>query len=332
MRSPAQSTAQRDEWVETPHGPESSSLARRLLGRFHVTGIFWYRFHLWGITHVPSWGIRVIIGIFTTFFYFTLRRIRRAIAENLEPVLGPAGFVRRELRIYRTMWNHAWCNSERFERLATDRRFDIRYQGVGSWKEATNDVAKGVVVATAHVGAWDVSSFLPSLLEGRKAHVVREQEPYAAAQRFVEELYGETAREHFEIHYSRNNPGLGGALLAALRRGEFVGLQGDRAPTGGRTVETEVFGRPFPMPAGPAALARGANVPLVPVFCFREGRRKYRLDIRPAVEVHKTDDLRADLQRTMQGVARELERAIRQAPYQWFCFRRVWEGDPPLSS
>ena len=183
------------------------------------------------------------------------------------------------------------------------------------------------MVATAHVGAWDVSSFLPSLLEGRKAHVVREQEPYPEAQRFVEELYGENVREHFAAHFSRDNPGLGGALVAALRRGEFVGLQGDRPPTGGRTVQTEVFGRSFPMPAGPAALARGAGVPMVPVFCFREGRRKYRLVIRPAVEVHKTDDIRADLQKTMQGLAKELEWAIREKPHQWFCFRRVWGGN-----
>jgi lauroyl/myristoyl acyltransferase len=331
MRSPAPSPAQREEWVQTAHGPESSGLARRILGRFHVTGIFWYRFHVWGVTTVPSWMVRPILVLFTTFFYFTLRRIRRAIAANLVPVLGPAGFVRRELRIFRTMWNHAWCNSERFERLTTERRFDIAYQGVGSWKEATANTEHGVVVATAHVGAWDVSSFLPSLLEGRKAHVVREQEPYEAAQRFVEELYGENVKEHFELHFSRDNPALGGVLVSALRRGEFVGLQGDRAPVGGRTVETEVFGRPFPMPAGPAALARGAGVPLVPVFCFREGRRKYRLVIRPAVAVARTDDIRADLARTMQGVARELERAIREKPHQWFCFRRVWGGDP-LSS
>lgn len=316
-----------DEWVETPHGPESSSLARRILGRFYVTGIFWYRFHLWGVTHVPSWGISVILVPFTTFFYLTLRRIRRAIAENLEPVLGRIGLLGRELRIFRTMWSHAWCNSERFERLATDRRFEIVPEGLEHWRAATADPARGLVVATAHVGAWDVSSFLPSLVEGRQVHVVREQEPYAEAQRFVEELYGEKVKGHFTLHFSRDNPALGGALVAALRRGEVVGLQGDRAPTGGRTVETEVFGLPFPLPAGPAALARGAEVPLVPVFCFREGRRRYRLVVRPPVEVAKTDDIRADLARTMQGVARELEWAIRQKPHQWFCFRRVWGAD-----
>ena len=314
------------DWVETPHGPEATR-ARRLLGRFHVTGIFWYRLHLWGVRRMPSWSIGFIIAIFTTFFYLTLRRIRSALAANLVPVLGPTGFFGRELRIFRTMWNHAWCNSERFERLATERRFEIVAEGLEHWRGATEDPERGLVVSTAHLGAWDVSSFLPSLVEGRRVHVVREQEPYAEAQRFVEDLYGEGVQEHFTLHFSRDNPGLGGALVAALRRGEIVGLQGDRAPTGGRTVETEVFGLPFPLPAGPAALARGAGVPLVPVFCFREGRRRYRLVVRPPVAVAKTDDIRGDLARTMQGLARELEWAIREKPHQWFCFRRVWGAD-----
>lgn len=313
-------------WVETPHGPESSSLARRLLGRFHVTGIFWYRFHLWGVRTMPSGSLGLIVAPFTSFFYLTLRHIRRAIAENLVPVLGRTGFLGRERRIFRTMWSHAWCNSERFERLVTERRFEIEPHGLEHWRAATADPERGLVVATAHVGAWDVSSFLPSLVEGRRVHVVREQEPYAEAQQFVEDLYGENVHGHFTLHFSRDNPALGGVLVGALRRGDVVGLQGDRAPTGGRTVETRVFGRPFPLPAGPAALARGAEVPLVPVFCFREGRRKYRLVVRPPVEVAKTDDIRADLARTMQAVARELEWAIREKPHQWFCFRRVWKG------
>lgn len=310
--------------VETPHGPETG-WAHRLLGRFHVTGIFWYRFHLWGVTRLPGWALIVILAPFTSFFYVALRRIRRAIAANLVPVLGPTGGLRREARIFRTMWNHAWCNSERFERLATKRPFEIEAEGVEHWRSVAGDPDRGLVLVTAHVGAWDVSSFLPSLVEGRKVHVVREQEPYAEAQQFVEELYGENVQEHFTLHFSRDNPALGGTLVAALRRGEIVGLQGDRAPTGGRTVETEVFGCPFPMPAGPAALARGAGVPLVPVFCFREGRRHYRLVVRPPVAVANTGDIRSDLRATTQRIARELEWAIGQKPHQWFCFRRVWK-------
>lgn len=305
------------------HGPEVGR-ARRLLGRYHVTGVFWYRFHLWGMIHLPSWAVRPALLLFTSFFFVTLRRIRAALAANLVPVLGPVGWLGRQVRIWRTMRNQAWCNSERYERLATERPFRIDPEGVEHWRAVTGERNRGFVLVTAHVGAWDVSSFLPGMVEGRPVHVVREQEPDPEAQRFIEEVYGERVSGHFTLHFSRDNPALGGVLLGALRRGEIVGIQGDRPVTTGRSVEVELFGRPFELPAGPAALARAAGVPLVPAFCFREGRRSYRMVVRPPVPVAATDDAGGDLRAALSKVAQEVEWAIRQHPHQWFCFRNLW--------
>jgi KDO2-lipid IV(A) lauroyltransferase len=313
----------RPEAAPSPHAPEVG-LARRILGRYHVTGIFWYRFHLWGVSHLPSWAVRPTLILFTSFFFLTLRRIRRALAANLVPVLGATGWAGRQVRIWRTMWNHAWCNSERYERLSTERPFRIDAEGLAPWRAVTADRGRGFVLVTAHVGAWDVSSFLPSMVEGRPVHVVREQEPDPEAQRFIEEVYGERVVDHFTLHFSRDNPALGGVLLGALRRGEMVGIQGDRPVTTGRSVEVELFGRPFALPAGPVALARAAKVPIVPVFCFREGRRRYRMVVREPIQVPATDDPRADHEAALLQVAREVEWAIRQRPHQWFCFRDLW--------
>lgn len=315
----------RSEAAPSPHAPEVG-LARRVLGRFHVTGIFWYRLHLWGVSHLPSWAIGPTILLFTSFFFVTLRRIRKALAANLVPVLGRCGWLGRQLRIWRTMWSHAWCNSERYERLSTARRFRIEAEGLPYWRAATAERARGFVLITAHVGAWDVSSFLPSMVEGRPVHVVREQEPDPEAQRFIEEVYGEGAAEHYTLHFSRDNPALGGVLLGALRRGEMVGIQGDRPVTTGRSVRVELFGHPFDLPAGPVALARAAEVPVVPVFCFREGRRRYRLVVREPIPVPATDDPRADHESALRRIAREVEWAIRQHPHQWFCFRDLWRN------
>jgi len=85
-----------------------------------------------------------------------------------------------------------------------------------------------------------------------------------------------------------------------------------------------VFGRPFPLPAGPAVLARTARVPMLPVFALREGRRRFRLVFRPPIEVARTADRGADLEAAMGSVAGEIEYAIRRAPEQWFVFRSLW--------
>jgi len=298
-------------------------LARRLLGRYHVTGAFWFRFHQWGVRILPSWAVGPVILLFTTFFFLCLRRIRRAIADNLEAVLGPCSWAARQRRIWRTMWNHAWCNSERYERLSTDRSFTVEADGLESWPEG-EEMDRGLVLVTAHVGAWDVGSYLPRATERRHVHVVREQEMDEEAQEFIEALYRERTADHFTTHFSRDNPALGAVLLSALRRGEIVGLQGDRAATTGRTVPAEILGYPLRLPAGPAALARAGGCPAVPVFCFREGRRRYRISIRPPIVPNPDVEQEGDLERITNALAAEISWAIRHRPHQWFCFRALW--------
>jgi lauroyl/myristoyl acyltransferase len=304
-----------------PHAPEGG-WSRRLLGPFHVTGVFWFRLHQFGVTRLPEWALGSAVALFTTFFWIALRKIRAAIASNLEAVLGPCGWWERQRRIFRTFHTFAWCLSERYERLSTDRVFTVEAEGLEPWRElATGE--PGFILVTAHMGAWEVGSMLSASRETRRVHVVREAETDPRAQRFIEGLIRKCGGERYVTHFAED-PQLGMDLLEALRRGEVVALQGDRPRSGGRTVEASLFGRPFPLPVGPAALARAAGAPIVPVFIFREGRLRYRCVLRPPIRVAQTGDRQRDVREALEGFAADLESAIRREPHQWFCFRRVW--------
>ncbi|HEY3571817.1 MAG TPA: hypothetical protein VGP73_28065, partial [Thermoanaerobaculia bacterium] len=228
-----------------PHAPEGG-WSRRLLGPFHVTGVFWFRLHQFGIRILPSWALGGLIDLFSTFFWIALRKIRAAIASNLEAVLGPCGWWERQRRIHRTFRTFAWCLSERYERLSTDRAFDIQAEGLEEWRELAGQPG-GFILVTAHLGAWEVGSMLPSSREGRRVHVVREPETDPRAQRFIEGLIRSCGGELYTTHFA-DDPRLGVDLLDALRQGEIVALQGDRPRSGGRTVEASLFGRPFALP------------------------------------------------------------------------------------
>ena len=305
--------------VPPPHAPELGR-ASRLLGRFHVTGVFWFRIHRWGISILPEWGVWLFTVLFTSFFFVALRRIRKAIAANLAVVLGPCGWWRRQLRIYRTMWSFAWCLSERYERLSTTRRVAaVPALGEEHWQRAQDDPA-GLILVTAHVGHWEVGSMM---VPRRHVHVVREEEMDPRAQKFVLELFEQQAAASFTMHFAREDPALGLQLLKALRRGDYVAVQGDRPRTAGRTCTVELFGRPLELPAGPAALARAAGVALMPVFVFRRGRHRSQVAFRPPVRVEGEGD--AAVAEAMGRVAAEVEWAIRHAPHQWFCFRELWD-------
>lgn len=290
-----------------------------MLGRFHVTGVFWFRFHRWGVSILPEWGVRLFIVLFTTFFFVALRRIRRAIAHNLEAVLGPCGWWRRQQRIYRTMWSFAWCLSERYERLSTERRVAaVPPLGEEHWKEALAK-SEGLILVTAHVGHWEVGSMM---VPARHVHVVREEEMDPRAQEFVLELFEQQGSSGFTMHFARDDPSLGLRLLKALRLGDLVAVQGDRPRTTGRTCRVELFGRGVEVPVGPAALARAAGVALMPVFVFRLGRQRSQVVCRPPIRVDRAGE--AGIHEAMRRIAAEVEWAIRQRPHQWFCFRELW--------
>ena len=307
-----------------PHAPEVG-WARKILGPFYVTGIFWFRIHQLGVRLIPPWLIGSFVLSFTAFFSVVLRNARAAVASNLEVVLGPCGWWTRQARIFRTLLSFAWCLTERYERLSTERKFLIGAEGLDHWREL-NASGEGFILATAHIGAWEVGSMLPAFQEERRVHVVREAEVDPRTQRFFSELIRSRAGELYQTHFAED-PQLGVDLLDALRQGEIVALQGDRPRNGGRTAEISLFGRPFPVPVGPLALARAAGVPILPVFVFREGRLRYRCSLRPPIRVGSiggTGSRQADMEEAQRRFAAELEWAISHRPHQWFCFRKLW--------
>jgi phosphatidylinositol dimannoside acyltransferase len=309
-----------------PHAPESGRM-RRLLGPLYVTGVFWFRVHCWGVSVLPDWAVGPTILLFTSFFFVALRNIRSAVAANLEAVLGPCSWWERQRRIWRTLHNFAWCLSERYEKLATDRTFEVLGEGDENWRELLG-AGGGFILLSAHLGSWEAGSAVPAERDGLRVHVVREAETDPRAQAFIRELIGRHAGGLYVTHFAVDDAHLGMTLLEALRAGEVVALQGDRPREGGRAIEVSLFGRPFPLPVGPAALARASGAPLVPVFIFREGRRRYRSVLHPPILVPETADRRADLAAAARRFAVDLEAAIRRAPHQWFCFRKVWPDQP----
>ena len=304
------------------HAP-ALGLTHRLLGRFHVTGVFWYRFAYWAFTRLPSWTEWLIVPCFATFFFLALSRIRGALAANLDPVLGRAGCWERWRRSFLTLWSFAWCFTERYRRLANPERFRSVADGEEHWRSVM-ELPGGVIVVTAHIGPWETAAQFGGVAAHRRIHVVREKEIDPRAQDFIREILARAGGDYV-THFSGDDLLLSFELADALRHGEVVALQSDRPRAGGRSVVANLFGHPMPLPIGPAALARATAVPIVPVFNFREGRFRMRTVVRPSFHVARTADRSADIAAAVHHLATEIEWAIRQHPHQWFCFRRLWD-------
>lgn len=310
-----------------PHAPEEG-WGSRLLGPVRVTGVLWFRLHRFGVRWVPEWALGAAIFLSTAVFSIALRNIRRALASNLEAVLGPCGFAERERRIFRTLHQYAWCLSERYERLTSAPPVAVELDDPERWRRVLAESAaagRGLILVTGHIGSWEVGSALAGESERRAVHVVREEETDPRAQEFIAGLLAERMGPGYHTHFATAaDPALSMTLLGALRRGEVVALQADRPRRGGKTLHLDLFGRPYDFPAGPLVLARSSGVPLLPVFVYREGRLAYRIVVEEPVEVPQTADRAADLAAAGRRVAAAVEAAIRRRPHQWFCFGRLW--------
>ena len=304
--------------------PVVSERRRRALGRFHWSGVFWYRLHHFGVRILPDTLMPPMTALFAFGFFLALGDVRRGISSNLAAVLGPASLPEAWRRSYRTLLNHSWCMNESYEGLQGGATTAPAVEGREHWDEVSAR-GRGFVLVTAHVGHWQLGSHLTESGRVARIHVVREPEIDEESQEFVEELLHSSGGGDYVVHFTHGrDPTLGARLLSALRRGEVVALQGDRPGAGGRSVRVELFGRPLEVPAGPAALARAAGAPLLPVFVFRSGRRRAVICFRPPIDVDSARPSREAVATAARRYAEDLEWAIRREPHQWFCLRSLW--------
>src|SRR5438309_4867534 len=174
---------------------------------------------------------------------------------------------------------------------------------------------RGLVVLTAHLGNWELAGRMLARDGARPTHVVVAAEADPAVERF---LRGGEGPVHF---VTPTAPTASLSLVAALRRGEIVALQGDRGLGTRGDVLLPFFGAPAPFPLGPFVLARAAGAPVVPAFCLLD--RDLRYTVAMAAPIHvKAGEERAALAAWV-GV---LEAMVQRAPEQWFNFFDVWSA------
>jgi KDO2-lipid IV(A) lauroyltransferase len=104
-----------------------------------------------------------------------------------------------------------------------------------------------------------------------------------------------------------------------------VALVADRA-VGGSGVAVELFGAPARLPAGPAVLADESGAPAWLIATRRVGWGDYRSRLE-RIEAPRSDNRRERLAGFMAAEARAFERAVADAPEQWWTlFFPIWSG------
>jgi lauroyl/myristoyl acyltransferase len=193
------------------------------------------------------------------------------------------------------------------------------------WRHVTGDdvqrptrealkLGRGCVSVTAHLGNWELAGRLLATV-GPPVHVVMapEQDPAVGAllERGVQP----------GVRFVRlTSPMVGIELVAALRRGEIVAFQLDRAMGGRGDESVPFFGAPAKFPLGPFMMAAAAGARVVPAFCVLDPAGGYRLHVEEGLVVSRGAEV--DALRAAVGV---LQRYVERYWDQWFNFYDIWE-------
>ena len=178
----------------------------------------------------------------------------------------------------------------------------------------------GLLVASAHIGNWEVAARAASLIKP----VCAVYRPFnsswldraALGLRSGENLRLVSRREHDSMRFIRT-----------LADGEIVALMIDQHASKGR-VEVEFFGRPAWTTRAPAMLHLTTRAPLLVAWAIRTGPLRYVVQAVGPVQVSRTGDREKDARALTQALTDVVERIARQYPEQYLWGHRRWKWRP----
>lgn len=273
------------------------------------------QFVLWSLAHAPPGLAR----FYAKLLDLAVPRLRRTARRNLELAYPDKTWAQREAivdevfgSIARLLYAFA-----RFPQINRENISDwIRYEGLEHYLEAKRS-GRGILIATAHLGNWELSAFAHALMTEPMYVMIRPLDN-RAIDRLVEE------RRQLSGNQLISKREAARAVLRALHANQAVGILIDQNTSLDEGVFVDFFGIPACANTGFAKLAAHTGAPAIPGFAvWSDKERRYVLRFYPPVPM--TGDPAEDTQR----LHAKLEEVIREHPGQWLWIHRRWKTRPP---
>ena len=247
-------------------------------------------------------------------------RLRRTALRNLElamPGLGEEERRRIADGVFRSI-ARLLVGAARLPDLNRENVEDwIHYDGFEHYEEAKRR-GRGVLIATGHLGNWELSAVGHALLCGEPMHVVVRPLDNPLIDRLVQrrrEIAGNRVIGKKEFVRS---------MLQALQSNATIGVLVDQNCGLDQGVFVDFFGVPACSGTSFAKLAAHTGATVLAGFAvWIESEGRYKLKFYPPLEM--SGDVLEDTARVQAAV----ERAVREYPDQWLWIHRRWKTRPP---
>ena len=187
---------------------------------------------------------------------------------------------------------------------------------------------KGVLFLTAHMGAWELSSYAHAVY-GYPLHYMARPLDNARLDGLVNRYRGLSGNAPIFKNESAR------LMLRILKDAGTVGILADQNTMREEGVFVDFFGVPACTTTGIARVALHTGAAVVPGYAvWDESLKKYRLRFEPPLELVRTGDAERDIVENTRRFAKVTEEFVRKYPEQWVWVHARWktrpQGEPPL--
>ena len=298
---------------------------RPLSKRIKYTFIYWLSLALIHTTNLfprkwvlkaTGWLGQVSFDIFKNFRIITIENLTSVFGENMTPQEIKA----LARNVFKMMGQNAGdlIRGLPIKQLEKLERF-VKVEGV-EHIEAARAKGKGVIMLTAHIGAFEfVGSYLG--LKGYK--------PNGIGTALKDEKLNQL------LVSSRTSRG-----IVAIERGKETFRMLKTLKTGGMVIilidqDTKVksrfvnfLGKPAATPIGGTIMAQKTGAAVVPIYITMLPDYSQLIRIYPEVPMESTGDPERDLTVNTQNILNTTEIVIRQNPSQWVWMHERWKTQP----
>ncbi len=289
------------------------------LGHRLELALLWTLFII--VNLVPRFLARAFGWCFGNLLYLLIGKRRRVAKANLQRHLklskGEAGRVANQNFVRFTQ------NTVDFMRLphfnARTRERWMKMDGLDNLAKAAS-ADKGIVLATAHTGAWELSAAY-FVAHGYSGTALATRQHNQLVDDFLNKLRAKAGTEVVLV-----GEGLKPIIRAARARRIIYILADQNAGTDGLFLD--FLGTSASFHRGPAFFAYKLKLPLVFAFSRRGKNGLLQVWISKPYHADPTVDEETEIRRLTTAYARALESWIHRYPADWYCMHRRW---PSLS-
>jgi len=181
---------------------------------------------------------------------------------------------------------------------------------------------RGVIFCTAHLGAWELTSFAVAHLGYPMSVIVRPIDN-PKIEEMVDRYRTRTGNRTLDKFSAARS------MVKTLRLGEFLGLLFDLNALENEAIFVNFFGVPASTNFMTAKLALRSDVPIIPVFApWDKTRQKFLLQVNEPIKFESSDDQEADVRELTTRLTQHFEDQIRRYPDQWLWIHKRWKTRP----